>query len=357
MRRVVLGLWLLLPCSAGSRAEPVIIEGAPRLSYDDGHGSQQMAPLWSALQVMGCPMSYEELMVASGNAFQFGWLPGAYDYAAIDLTPQDHFRTGAEAAGARIEWRAHSYDFAAFDTIRTSIDEGRPCLTWRGFTLGARVILGYDPDTWGLYMRDFAKSTPEYDTLELSVPTAPAPLKRPPHEVLLLWYDPAAAPPELDLALILERAVMYADWPLDNKLCKQCVFGLAAYDAWAETLRAGPDAAGAATDVQIVLYAGRTLVDSRQAAAKFLQDNAMVHAAFPVAAEHYAAEADLLRTLNAVFSRGVQGDWAAMVRSMEAAMADPAGREEVAALVEAAKAEEVQAVDALREALADIGAP
>ncbi|MBM3500314.1 MAG: hypothetical protein FJX74_16780 [Armatimonadetes bacterium] len=356
MERSVIAVCLAF-CSVTGRAEPVIIEGGPRLSYEDGRGSQQMAPLWSALQAMGCPVSYEELMVASGNAFQFGWLPGAYDYAAIDLTPQDHFRTATEAIGARIEWRSHTYDAAAYATISASLDEGRPCLTWRGWTLGARVILGHDPDTWELYMRDFAKATPEYDTMEFSVPTAPPPLKRPPQEVLLLWCDPGAPLPELDLPLILERAVMYADWPLDNKLCGQHLFGLAAYDAWAETLRAGPDAAGTPTDVQITLYAVRTLVDSRQAAARFFQDYAAVHEAFPVAAEHYAAEVNRLRAVYTAFERGAPGDWMAMVKAMEAALEDPAGREEMAALIEAVKAEEVQAVDALREALADLGAP
>ena len=356
MRRLVtlLAAWVVLLYSGTARPEPVIIEGGPPIGGHVDRCSQQVGCLWCALQVLGCPVSYENLLVASGAAFRIGWLPGQYHWGSVDVTPEDHVRTAAEAVGATIEWRAHASEADAWKTIRQSIDDGRPVLIWRGH--GAHVVLGYDEPTEMLHVRNYTTPADRYDEIAFEVTKAAEPQQRPDHEVCLIWYDAKQAPPELDWPLILDRAITYADWPEENRLCKSFVFGLAAYDAWAATFRQGIDKWGAENDVNLTLYMGGMLADARTSASKALDENGTLHEAFGIASGHYKAEAEILKGLPHVLAGGTISDWQAAPMAYQTSFPKPAIREQAAALVERAKAEEVQAVDALRLALADLHA-
>ena len=81
-----------------------------------------------------------------------------------------------------------------------------------------------------------------------------------------------------------------------------------------------------------------------------------LHGAFGIASSHYKAEAEILKGLPHVLAGGTISDWQAAPMAYQTNFPKPAIREQAAALVERAKAEEVQAVDALRLALADLRA-
>jgi tetratricopeptide (TPR) repeat protein len=162
--------------------------------------------------------------------------------------------------------------------------------------------------------------------------------------------------PERDWGAILRRAVRFADWPVSKPLGPGALYGLAAYDAWADTLRMGPDEQGADADIHLHVPVTSMVAAARKAAAKALSEDASLHEAFAEAAEHYLAEVQVLEQMNTVLAGGQGGgDWNAMLKAMaenlEAGTAGEAG----AQVIEQARAEEEQAVDALRRALRDLG--
>ncbi len=346
------GVACLASVLLASRAcpDPVVIEGAPRIGYAVQKHSQHIGSLWCALEALGCPMPYEELLVASGAAFRIAWWPGYYHYAAVDITPEDHILIGAEAAGATAEWRSYATLEEAWDALRESIDAGRPVIAWRG-GYGARAILGYDTDGQRIHVRDYNNAADEYDVIDLTIPQAQSPLTRPENEICLISYGPDAPPPMLDWPRIIQRAVMYADWPEENKLCEVLVFGLPAYDAWAKTLRDGVDRFGAENDSALTMYQARMLTDARSSASVVLQESAVLHEALGEAAGHYMREAEIMKGMSTVLSQGLDGRGAETARAWAENFPNQQVREQAAELVELAKAEEIEALNALRAAL------
>ena len=71
------------------QTEPVVIEGVPGMGIDQGELCRQISALQSALETLGCPASYDDLMVASGAAFSVAWRPGAYVYEICEACPDD----------------------------------------------------------------------------------------------------------------------------------------------------------------------------------------------------------------------------------------------------------------------------
>jgi hypothetical protein len=73
-------------------AAPVVIPEVPSIGWASGKRSHDMAALHAALWVMGCPTSYEDLMVAPGAAFRTAWWNDVYTYGARAGPPMPPWR-------------------------------------------------------------------------------------------------------------------------------------------------------------------------------------------------------------------------------------------------------------------------
>jgi len=356
MSLALLPVLLLLGSGQAAHAQaggPKVIEGVPRIGWAAGKYCQHIAALHGALTAMGCPLGYEELLVASGTAFNTAWCPGRYYYACITVAPEDLLAEGASAAGATMERKAFASREEGFAAVCESIRQGRPVIAWKGW--GAQVICGCDPQGQRMVVQDWNNTTDTYQAVPVDIPEALWPVRRP-NEIILLEYDRNADRPALDWPLILDRAIRLADWP-PTKRVGPFAFGLAAYDAWAATLRKGPDDNGPQTDVEFLDDFWRVLADARTGASVVLQESGTLHEAFPEAATHYMAEASLLKGMRTTLGAGPTQLFNEASAIMTRNFPNQAVREEAARLVEQAKAEEVQAVDALRRALKDLAAP
>jgi len=302
---------------------------------------------------MGCPLGYEELLIASGTAFNTAWSPGRYYYACITVAPEDLLAEGASAAGAAMDRKAFGSKEEAFAAVCESIRQNRPVIAWKGW--GAQVICGCDPQGQRMQVQDWNNTTDTYQVVPVEIPEALWPVRRP-NEIILLEYDRNADRPALDWPLILDRAIRLADWPATKRV-GPFAFGLAAYDAWASTLRKGPDDNGPKTDVGFLDDFWRVLADARTGASVILQENGTLHEAFPEAASHYMAEASLLKGMRTALGAQPAQLFNDAVTAMARSFPSQAVREEAAKVVEQAKAEEAQAVDALRRALKDLAQP
>jgi hypothetical protein len=350
-RLLAISCLLALMSPLPAAAQRTIIEGVPRMDWSTKKWSLHISALYAALQPMGCPRTYEEFMVTSGAAFRTAWWPGRYSYAAPELTPEDLALNGANAVGAILERHQLGAPEDGWAFICESIDSGRPVIGWANW--GARVICGYDPQGQRMYVRQYQNASEEYAVIPFETPGAPWPLSRP-NEIAMLDYHADQPIPGLDWIDILERAIRFADWPAEENLYDKFAFGLGAYDSWAQTLRDGADASGPETDAAIAEWTARVYSDARRAASVVLQANAEVHQAFAEAAARYTEEAELLDGMLGVLSGGQGGTWAELRQAMAAHFADEAVREWAALLVEQAKEKEMQAVHALRIALADL---
>ncbi len=353
---VLAGLGQLPHPAEGGRAR--VIEGVPGIGWVSGRYGYQVAALYAALSAQGCPMSYEELMVASGDAFRTVWLPGRYHYRAQTMAcPEDPLELGAEAVGAVLERRPFTSVEEAWPSVCESLDQGRPVIELH--TPGTvQLICGYEPAGHQVHVQRIDAPSAAYQVFPLDAGPLPWPWNRPAELILVSYDPPPGGLPELDWPTTLDRAIRYADWPKEAKLHGAYLCGLAAYDAWAQTLRGGLDGSGAATDAGAVLQAARILADARMSASVILRENAARHEGFADAASHYETEAVLMATTMDVLSELPAGaNWSERTAAMKRNFERPEVRESMARLVEAAKAEEVQAVDALRRAAADLAPP
>ncbi len=346
----------LLPALPGTAA-PVVIDGVPSMHWSTERYTHNISALYSVLQVLGCPVGYEELLVVSGAAFRTASLPSRYDFGTPRIAvPEDVILNAAEAVGAKVERRVVPSQEEAWEAVCESIDAGRPVLAW--LAESAQIICGYDPQNRTVYRRRYLAGKEDYEVARLDIPGPPPPLTGQP-EIILVDYDPASARPELDWPAIIRRALRFAEWPPEEKVHGVFVFGLAAYDDWAATLRGGADGQGPRRDAEIVEAMARAYADARASASVVLQEHAMVHQAFAEAAAYYMAEAQILQQIRDVVRQGTitTDAWDRKLPVMEANFADAANREQMAQLVEQARNNEMLAIDALREALADWAPP
>ncbi len=350
---VILSCLLAVAICTHCLAAPVCIEGVESMGWETKRFSLHIAALYSALNAMGCPMPYEELMVASGAAFRTAWWAGAYSYGSPDVAPEDLVLNGAAAAGAVAERRSFDSPEEVWTAVCESIDDGRPVVSWKGNGWGAQVICGYDPQGNRIHIRDYNTQGDQYTVLPFQSPGAPHPISTK-NEIVLLSYDPNQGLPELDWPQILERAISFADRPAPEKLYGIFVFGLGAYDAWAYMLRRGVDHSGPQTDALLTEWVARVFSDARSAASVVLRDNVQLHDAFADAADHYMREAEILSDMAAVLSQGQGVAWSDIQQAMTANFPRQEVREQAAELVEQAKEEDVLAVDSLRLALKDL---
>jgi len=348
---LLLGVLTALRAAPVSVAEPVVVQGVPQMGWAVNQPWQRISALCAALSAMGCPASYDELLVRSGAAFGLAWMPGRYSYAVIEVAPEDLVVNGARAVGARADHHSFPSKDEAWAALRESLDHGRPVVAWDG--AGARVICGYDADGQRIHVQSNYTQGGVYKVQPLDSLDAPPPLQQP-SDLVFLEYDPAAPMPDRDWPAILARAVRFADWPAEKELPGGLVYGLTAYDAWADTLRAGADEAGAEGDIRLLMPVTSMVAGARAAAAAVLTADVTLHEGFAEAVRHYRAEADLLKQMNDVLSKKQGGTLDELLKAMIANLAEADVREQAAQLIEAAKAEEVQAVDGLRKALKDL---
>jgi hypothetical protein len=332
------------PVAQVAWADPVLIENVPKVGWRAGQFNLPISALTAALQAMGCEATYEELMVASGAAFSTVWEAGHSSGAVLAAAPEDFVLNGAAAVGAKAERRALNTEEEMLTALRESIDEQRPIVAWYG--AGACVVCGYDTGGPMVYIQHQNNAKDEYQHTILGSLFARRP-ERGAGDPVFLHFDPGAPAPERDWPAILKRAITYADWDPDRKLDGALTCGLAAYDDWAETLRTGGGAEGPGRAYVTNTTLAAMMRDARTAAATVLAADTATHDAFATAALHYRAEANVFTELQEHLPAG-----RAPKGGPEQAVWDQA-----AGIVEKAKAEEVEAVDALRRALGDLAPP
>jgi tetratricopeptide (TPR) repeat protein len=334
-------------------AAPVIIEGVPRIGWATGKYSYHIAAVQAALSAMGRDVSYEYLMLASGAGFRAAWRVAKYDYAATCIyhPGEDCVIMAAEAAGARGKRVAFAGADEAYRAICESIGRGIPVIAWED--CGTQVICGYDPANRQMHVQSCNSATAEYEVRPFEIPPPPPPFRQP-NEVVLFTGPLAAAPPELDWAAILSRAIRFADHPPASRLYGDYVFGLAAYEAWSQTLQGGTGNLDPAIAAAVTVTYANTLADARTAVSAALTENAALHEAFVEAADHYRAEAAALKVIPGLLTP-LNDDlsWEQRTKLMGERLASPAVRGEIVRTVEQATQEETAALDALRRALAD----
>jgi hypothetical protein len=248
--------------------------------------------LQTALSGMGCPMPYDDLMVASGAAFRMAWRPRNYNYPATYLYQVDPIPLGAVAAGAQVERKQFTTAQEAFDAAADSIDLGRPAIAWDGGEVNWQVICGYDEAKQTLFRRTInTGAAPEERPAECLEGPGGSCSARGPYELWLLAYDPATARVRLDWPHILAMALRVAQWPDGDRLGETFVCGECAYYSWATDLRSSTlheqfPAAG-----RMTMAHAADLEKSRRCAANVLQAHVGVHPALGQAALMYDDEA------------------------------------------------------------------
>lgn len=333
-------------------AEPVILKNIPRANWQ--HGCFPVSILHTALTGMGCPMSYDELLVASGAAFRMTWRPGNFDWGILTFYQQDPIAVGGAAAGAVVERRQFDDVTSAFKATSESINHGRPVIAWDGGRAATQVICGYDEATQTLLRRTLYSGDELEQRPAESLKSASASYSEGPYELWLLTYDPARPGPGLDWALIIATALRLAQWDDAELLKGHSVCGESAYAAWATDLRSS-------TVYQKWPQAGRMawshaslLEESRRAAAKLLQANTGVHAAFGEAAMMYQDEAALFAEVQKALCGGKKLPVNEATKVTEQHIADATVREACADLIEQALVKDRAARAALAAALKDL---
>lgn len=105
----------------------VWIDGVPKLSWDNPGQCTFIGALLRALNRMGEPVGYDDLMGLSGAAFRFCFAHPNWDWSCVDgMLGYDHGQAAMDSLGFEGGWaEGESETRAAFVK---SIDEGRPAL-------------------------------------------------------------------------------------------------------------------------------------------------------------------------------------------------------------------------------------
>ena len=366
---------LIAGAVAGVRVQAVAQQGevvkvwdVPQIGWSRGKDYYPIACLEAALFGMDKFVSYEKLMVASGAAFRAAWRPGAYDAGSKYFYQHHPIVTGAPA-GARAQVVTAPDEDGAWEIITASIDRGAPVISWA--ETGNQVICGYDPETGSILCRNYTTDAEDYVELPLSAAKvanygllpgvvgrqAPEPRGQPPAFELWVLHDEGEPPVEFDWPVILTRALNMSEWPEHQRLHSPYVCGLAAYRAWADTMRNPKAHTRVPLAGEQTVSMAESFAEARDAAAKVLEEHAYVHNAFSEAAEAYRNEAAELRGMQWLLCRNQTAPWAERKAAFNENIADEAIREQAAALAERALEHEQSALAALERALKDLAPP
>jgi len=346
-------LSLGLTLCASVFADPVLLTDVPRTSWD--RPSMPICMLHTALAGMGCPMSYEDLMVASGSAFRIVWRPGFFSYPASRVCQQDTIVSGGAAAGAPVERRQFATVEQAYDAIADSLDQGRPVVAWDEGRVEWQVICGYDKAKRTLFRRDL-------DTGAAPDEKGPDCLKNAPancgaqgaYEAWFLMYDPTRPAPKLNWPLIIATALRMAQWPDEERLYGTFVCGDCAYYCWATDLRSSTIYTQNPAAGDVTWGLASTLEKSRRHIGNVLQAHTGVHPALAQAALLYQDEALLFGKVQEALGGGRRLPVNDAGKIANQNVKDGKVREACADLIEQALAKDKAARAQLRLALKDL---
>jgi len=336
----------------GAPLPPTVLKDVPRVGYDI-HLCPFPGSLYALLEYTGEPCDYDYIMGVSGACFRRIWNRddgGNVDLSYLDPEPK---RRIFEALG--YEWHTVPLNRTLMvDAIKQSVAEGRPVLSF-GF-IGppeAGLITGYDMDGdtvygWSYFQEDadkgyyrvedwFGKISqgPPYGLIVVGEQSLPEPTDRETLTSSLEWA--------IDLAHRAKRP------SLPDHIC-----GLAAYDAWADSLEV--DADYPADDAETMATRAMVHCDQvvmlheRQRAAEYLRRMAGL---VPEVSEPLTAAAGLYEQVGQAAGLVWKwGNW--MEPAALQGLADPQTRREFAAAVRGAREAEGQAVALLEQALATL---
>jgi hypothetical protein len=102
------------------------IDGIPKLTWTDPGDCTFVGALLRALNRIGEPINYVDLMGISGAAFRFCFAHPNWDFSSVDgMLGYDHGQAAADALGYEVSWAEEDQMRDAF--VR-SIEQGRPAL-------------------------------------------------------------------------------------------------------------------------------------------------------------------------------------------------------------------------------------
>jgi hypothetical protein len=346
-------LALLLIIGTAVHADPVMLQGIPRTSWDRPY--MPVSILHTALTGAGCPLSYEDLMVASGAAFSMTWRPGMFQPGTARIYQQDPIVNGGVAAGAQVERRQFQTASEAYDAAADSIDAGHPVIAYDDGRVDWQVVFGYDESTQTLRRRTLdTGEKPDLCPAESLRSPGESYGSKGPYELWLVVYDRSKAPSKLNWPLAIANALRLAQWPDADRLWGRYVCGDSAYYAWATDLRSSRLWQQWPTAGRVTWNHAWLIERSRRAAANSLQANSAVHPAFKQAAAMYGDEADLLGKVQETLCGGQKLTFYEAVKVTEDGMKDAKVRETCADLIEQALATDKAARAQLTLALKDL---
>ncbi|MFB3881262.1 MAG: hypothetical protein ACE149_08355 [Armatimonadota bacterium] len=328
-----------------------VLEGVPEIGFHI-HLSPLPGSIYSVMQYIGDPCSYDYIAAVSGVAFRRFW--NRDDGGNIDsmyLAPESYRRIFT-ALGYDYRAVPHSGKAAMVAAIKESIAKGRPVLAFG--IIGppeCGIVTGYDKDGEVLYgysyFQDRSRFPGYYEQPEWFERASWGP-----EEGAIIIGDKKPRPAERDtLISTLEWAVDLARTPVRPNRPNHAS-GLAAYDAWANGLEV--DADYPADDdktmgTRAMIHGDQAvMLEDRRAAITYLRSMASVA---PEAAGELNAAADLYERAVGEMS----GIWLwghDMGPEVAKGLLDPATRRGIARHVRLARDREAEAVNHLEAALA-----
>jgi len=374
----------MLANESKSAHEPtrVVLEGVPRVAYEEHEGKVELCPfpssLKACLEFMGEDHAYEYVMGTSGAAFRLLWNPSKWDGANVDLIvmasdPLEPYHRAFEAVG-------HAYEivgnkgvshqaseevrffakYEGYDDLRRRIvesirDKGRPVIG-----LGvvgppeACIIAGYDRGGDTVIGWSFFQGIPEFNA---GVEFEPSGYFRKRDWFkdtpgLIIIGEKREKPP---LKETYREALMWALKVVRTPIVNERHSGLAAYAAWAEALLRDEDFpghdVGALMERHMVHNDATTMVaEGRWYASVFLpqiaRDEPVMAEELLATAACYAAEHDLMWQIWGLVG-GIGWDEAKIRK-----LADPEIRRGIAPLILEARDKDARAAEHIERALA-----
>lgn len=133
----------------------VWIDGIPKLDWSNPGECTFIGALLRALNRIGEPINYIDLMGLSGASFRFCFAHPNWDFSSVDgMLDHDHGQVAMDALGYEVSWAEGESEMR--DAFKKSIDDGRPAL---GIDLAVApewgVIAGYADEGKTLLCRTY----------------------------------------------------------------------------------------------------------------------------------------------------------------------------------------------------------
>lgn len=335
--------------TASHQPARVVLEGVPEIGYHK-HLCPFAGSLHACLEYLDDPCDYDFIMAVTGAAFRRLYQrddPGSIDL--MRLSPEPHTRI-FRALGYSFKTVRHDDKATMINAVKESIGRGYPVLAFgiigppecgiiTGYDLDGEVLIGYS------YFQDaiqggYFEKPDWFETMQHGR-----------YGLILLGSKKKQRPSDrqtfisaLEWAVNLEHIARRPSLP-DH------ASGLAAYDAWADSLEVDDDFPE--NDLQVLewrlmIHCDQcTMLDERRSAARFLWDMRKIA---PEAADQLAASAVLYEEVAGF----VSGIWLWSTEACADAargLADARTRRTIAGYIRAAGLKEAKAVEQLDNAL------